>query len=229
MAFDLKEINECFEYWFTYASSRVKDKKASNCVFKINMHQLSHLSLLIKEGSNLCAVSAKSMERAIGSYKKKSRARVNNGENTNNIIERVALYNLLRNTKMLAFENPKKKTNDLAHTFVYHPLHIQDPNFPQLWAPFYQSFQLNSSDDTSLCKMSTFTNALKEYKKRLYSLTASVFSIQLDTHCSIKPAGKLWSNSSVLSSTIFTKNISTKFNKRGGEYVLFNSTRIVKR
>lgn len=166
---------------------------------------------------------------ALGSYKKKSRARVNNGENTNNIIERVALYNLLRNTKMLAFENPKKKTNDLAHTFVYHPLHIQDPNFPQLWAPFYQSFQLNSSDDTSLCKMSTFTNALKEYKKRLYSLTASVFSIQLDTHCSIKPAGKLWSNSSVLSSTIFTKNISTKFNKRGGEYVLFNSTRIVKR
>lgn len=167
----------------------------------------------------------------LGAYKKKMRSRVNAGENANNIMERTALYSFMKNTKMMNFD-PNQKVGDSANTFKYHPSNNKD--YGQLWAPFYQSFELidDVSDDIlvgeSLVSMKKFVNALKGYKKRFFSLPQSTSAIDINKQL-ITPAGKLWQDSRVISAAIFKKNQSKNTIKRGGEYVLFHSTHRVKR
>ncbi|KAI7892666.1 uncharacterized protein EV154DRAFT_601540 [Mucor mucedo] len=193
------------------------------------MHQLNHITFIIKQCSILRCVSVRSMEREIGAYKKKMRSRVNAGENANNIMERTALFSFMRNTKMVNFDpTPPKLETD----FVEHPSGNVD--FGQLWAPFYQEFELTGNADNDcliagdLLTMKSFVSALKSYKKRFFSLPEPIHRIQINVE-SILPAGKLWQDSHVYSAAIFKQGLSKSIAKRGGEHVLFHSNHQTRR
>ena len=159
------------------------------------------------------------------------RSRIKAGENAGNILERNILYDFLRNTKMVNFEGKQIKTGDDTNSFEYHPSGNKD--YAQLWCPFYDQFQLNQNNGVNrvandLVSIKALTNALKSYKKRLQSLTTPISSINLDYSQQIRPAGRLWQDSHVYSSVIY-KGGQQKIEKRGGEYVLFHSTHVVRR
>ncbi|KAI8058904.1 hypothetical protein BDF21DRAFT_456040 [Thamnidium elegans] len=222
---DLEEIDRCFEIWFEYIDSLIAQKRISNCIYKVNMHQLCHITYTIRQCSILRCVSVRSMEREIGAYKKKLRSRINVGENANNIMERTALYSFLKNTKMLDF-NPNEPKSDSANTFIYHPSKNKD--YGQLWAPFYKPFELVDTNDSTiigdgLVTMKKLVNALKSYKKRFFSMNEPITSITINIQ-TIVPSGKLWQDSRVFTSAIFKKTLSKNTIRRGGEHVLFHST-----
>lgn len=159
------------------------------------------------------------------------RSRVKAGENASIILERGALYSFLKNTNMVDFDGVQKKKGDNSSSFEYHP--SGNKEFAQLWAPFYQEFKLDKENGDSLVGgklilKKVFINSLKSYKKRFYGLKTHISSIQIDDTQLINPAGKLWQDSHVYSSTIF-KNKQKNIEKRGGEYVLFNSTHLNKK
>ncbi|KAL0582457.1 hypothetical protein ABG067_007666 [Albugo candida] len=219
-----------FEAWFITIDRLIADKKISNAIYKINFHQLSHIVYIIKENSTLRVTSVRSMERSIGITKKSMRARVNAGENSNNIFERNTLLSFIEDTKMLNFEGVEKTVGDKSHTFMYHPSRDESnrDTICQLWQPFYTCFNLFGDDNNTLVgenslSLYSFIKALKGYKKRHFGITSPVNSIELDYTQVIKPAGKMWQDSKVFSSSIFTNRLSKSMNKRGGEYVMFNS------
>lgn len=167
----------------------------------------------------------------IGAYKKKMKSRIKAGENASIILERNILYDFLRNTKMVNFEGQKNKTGDNSNTFEYHPSGNKD--YAQLWCPFYDEFLLDQNNSgrqvgNNLVSIKSFTSALKSYKKRLLSLSVPVSSVDLNYFQPIKPAGRLWQDSHVYSSVIF-KGGQRKIEKRGGEYIMFHSTHLVRR
>lgn len=165
----------------------------------------------------------------LGAYKKKMRSRVNAGENANNIMERTALYSFLRNTQMINFDPAPPK---IVTDFEDHPTGNTD--FGQLWAPFYDPFEISNQPDElclvggSLLSMKAFVNALRSYKKRLYSIPGPSKNIDIGV-AFIKPAGKLWQDSHVYSAAIFKQGLSRSITQRGGEYVLFHSTHKIRR
>ena len=167
----------------------------------------------------------------LGSYKQKMRSRVKAGENASIILERGALYSFLKNTAMVDFEGIQKSNGDSSHTFEYHP--SGNKEYAQLWAPFYNSFYMNDNNGDSmiggnLISMKHFINSLKAYKKRLFSINMSLKFIDIDYLQNIKPSGKLWQDSHVYTASIF-KDGQKKIEKRGGEYIMFHSTHLVRK
>jgi hypothetical protein len=128
--------------------------------------------------------------------------------------------------------SPNQTTSDSANTFCYHP--SKNKNFGQLWAPFYSPFKIDDSNNDDiiigegLISMKKFVNALKSYKKRLYSIKEPISLIHIDFQ-NIVPAGKMWQDSRVFTSAIYKKSLSKNTIARGGEYVMFHSTHKTKR
>lgn len=159
------------------------------------------------------------------------KSRIKAGENASIILERNILYSFLKNTKMVNFDGTQKSTGDSSTTFEYHPSGNKD--YGQLWSPFYNKFFLDENNGDKLVanniiSTKSFINALKSYKKRLFSLNTSISQISLDYTFEIKPAGRLWQDSRVYSSMIF-KAGQRKIEKRGGEYILFHSSHLIRR
>lgn len=155
------------------------------------------------------------------------KARVNASENANNTIEHNALFDYIENTGMVSLEGNDKCQGDSSESFLYHP--SGDKDLGQLWQPFYAPFKLISGGRNTvvaegLVEMNSLVNAMKCCKKRLVAALSStaIKDIQIDFDITITPAAKLWEDSHVYSSTIFTQRLSLT-NKRGSEYVLFHA------
>ncbi|KAI9359034.1 hypothetical protein BD770DRAFT_386462 [Pilaira anomala] len=139
---NLKEIEKSFENWFKFLDKMIAENRISDCVLRVNMHQLSHIPEMIRQCSILRGYSVRSMEREIDKIfrcvqkKKKIRSRVKSGENANIILERIALYSFMRNTEMLNFDSVGKQVGDSSNTFEYHPSGNKD--YGQLWGSLLQ-------------------------------------------------------------------------------------------
>lgn len=59
-------LNRCFENWFKFLDKMIAENRISNCVLRVNMHQLSHVPEMIRQCSILRGYSVRSMEREIG-------------------------------------------------------------------------------------------------------------------------------------------------------------------
>ncbi|KAI9329148.1 hypothetical protein BD770DRAFT_432719 [Pilaira anomala] len=120
---------------FSITEKNLKEiEKISNCVLRVNMHQLSHIPEMIRQ----CYIYTLWIICKING--KRDRSRVKSGENANIILERIALYSFLRNTEIMNFESAGKQVDDSSNTFLYHPSGNKD--YGQLWAPFYKEFKL---------------------------------------------------------------------------------------
>ncbi|CAO3623086.1 unnamed protein product [Mucor hiemalis] len=121
---DLNEIKSNFKVWFNILDKLVEQKKISIAVFKANVHHLDHAIFVIKQNSTLRGTSVRVMERNIGEIKKTLKARVNVGENVNNIIRRKGLLTFIKNTGMMSFQSLKEQEEERcshkASTFMYH-------------------------------------------------------------------------------------------------------------
>jgi len=170
------------------------------------------------------------MEREIGNYKKKMRARINADANAMNVLESITRFKFIETTKMIDFSalyNRNETTN--KQDFEYHP--GSDPEdsqaFPQLWAPFAKKEIKLSTINVDyviegLVPANKFLAALAAYKRRFLGIARNR-PVHLNMNQCIKPAAKLWSDSHVYASTMFKPKQSTGSNKRGGEYVMFES------
>ena len=86
------------------------------------MHHLSHIPHIIEQCSSLRNISVRSMEREIGNYKKKMRARINADANAMNVLESITRFKFIETTKMIDFSalyNRNETTN--KQDFEYHP------------------------------------------------------------------------------------------------------------
>ncbi|CEP06937.1 hypothetical protein, partial, partial [Parasitella parasitica] len=210
----------------------IQDKAISNNIYRASMHHLCHIPHIIEQCSSLRNISARSLEREIGNYKKKMRARVNVDANAINVFERITRYKFLETTGMIDFStlynrNPEYKRRG----FVEHPAATNDflgSQYPQLWEPFSSPvFLASSSSSTSpspmiegLIPAAKFVKALSAYKKRFLGVSRNA-EIDLDLRKPMMPVAKLWSNGHILTSSIFKEK--SKAATRGGEFVMFES------
>ncbi|KAI9243536.1 hypothetical protein EDC94DRAFT_700008 [Helicostylum pulchrum] len=227
---EIEEIKSSLETWYRYIDSQIASKALSNSIYKSSMHHLLHIPHIIQQCSSLRNISVRSMEREIGNYKKKMRARVNADANAINVLERITRFKFLETTDMIDFSvlynrNPERNKTG----FVYHPATKIDncKDYPQLWEPFSSPVLLpaNYSGESTiegLIRMDTFILALSAYKRRYLGINKGrPLVLSLDE--TITPTAKLWLDSHVLTSVLFKSNLPASSNKRGGEFIMFES------
>ncbi|CEP19952.1 hypothetical protein [Parasitella parasitica] len=161
-----------------------------------------------------------SLEKEIGNYKKKMRARVNVDANAINVFERITRYKFLETTGMIDFSTLYNRNPDYKRRgFIEHPAAKDDPSgsaYPQLWEPFFCPAFLTSSSSSSntspsytiegLILTDKFIKALSAYKKRFLGVGKNAV-IDLDLGKPVTPVAKLWSDGHVLTSSIFKENL----------------------
>ncbi|KAI9243120.1 hypothetical protein EDC94DRAFT_671936 [Helicostylum pulchrum] len=136
---EIEEIKSSLETWYRYIDSQIASQALSNSIYKSSMHHLLHIPHIIEQCSSLRNISVRSMEREIGNYKKKMKARVNVDANAINVLERITRFKFLETTDMIDFSVLYNRNPESAKTgFVYHPATKIDncKDYPQLWEPF---------------------------------------------------------------------------------------------
>ena len=221
--------NRSLETWFSCIDRFISTKALSNSVYKATMHHLSHIPHIIEQCSSLRNISVRSLEREIGNYKKKMRARVNADANALNVLERITRFKFLEATKMIDFStlynrNPEHNKRG----FIYHPAALLDNNhsYPQLWEPFSSPVLLSNTNPNTtienLVTMEKFISALCSYKRRYLGINKGQ-PISAIKYITFIPAAKLWSDSNVLTSALFKSKSQSNGSNRGGEYIMFES------
>jgi hypothetical protein len=198
------------------------------------MHHLHHIPQIIEQCSSLRNISVRSLEREIGNYKKKMRARVNVDQNAVNVVEQTARYKFLESTKMLDCSSLYDRNPEyMSKGYIEHPAtrhHGTDDSqkYPQLWQPFGDSFFMSDQPASSIegfTTVSKFINALTGYKQRYLGISKNQ-DVSIDLDQTIKPASKLWFDSHIIRSALFKKknqSESSGTSERGGEYIMFDS------
>ncbi|KAI9243382.1 hypothetical protein EDC94DRAFT_669616, partial [Helicostylum pulchrum] len=222
--------NRSLETWYRYIDSQIASQALSNSIYKSSMHHLLHIPHIIKQCSSLRNISVRSMEREIGNYKKKMKARVNVDANAINVLERITRFKFLETTDMIDFSVLYNRNPESAKTgFVYHPATKIDncKDYPQLWEPFSSPVLLpaNYSGESTiegLIRLDKLILALGAYKRRYLGISKGrPLALKLDK--TITPAAKLWLDSHVLTSVLFKSNLPVSSTKRGGEFIMFET------
>ncbi|KAI8640490.1 hypothetical protein BD408DRAFT_434132 [Parasitella parasitica] len=231
---DIKKIKSSSEVWFRCIDKLIQAKVLSNSVYTITMHHLHHIPQIIEQCSSLRNISVRSLEREIGNYKKKMRARVNVDKNAVNVLEQTTQYKFLESTKMLDCSSLYDRNPEyMSKGYIDHPATIyqgtnDSQKYPQLWQPFGDSFFLSDEPASSIedfTTVSKFINALAGYKRRYLGISKNT-NISINLHQCVQSASKLWFDSHIIRSALFKhKNISESSgaNERGGEYIMFDS------
>lgn len=225
-----KNKNRSLETWYRYIDKLIAAKALSNSIYKSSIHHLLHIPHIIEQCSSLRNISVRSMEREIGHYKKKIRARINVEVNAVNVLERIARFKFLETTKMIDLStlyNRNPENNKKG--FVKHPATLIDNNneYPQLWEPFSSPVLLPNNyvgDCTieGLIRMDMFIQALSSYKRRYLGVNRGR-PLVLKLGMTIVPTAKLWRDSRIFTSVLFKSTLNLNTNKRGGEYIMFES------
>ncbi|GAA5806561.1 hypothetical protein HPULCUR_012098 [Helicostylum pulchrum] len=227
---EIEEIKSSLETWYRYIDSQIASQALSNSIYKSSMHHLLHIPHIIEQCSSLRNISVRSMEREIGNYKKKMKARVNVDANAINVLERITIFKFLETTDMIDFSVLYNRNPESAKTgFVYHPATKIDncKDYPQLWEPFSSPVLLpaNYSGESTiegLIRLDKLILALGAYKRRYLGISKGrPLALKLDK--TITPAAKLWLDSHVLTSVLFKSNLPVSSTKRGGEFIMFES------
>ncbi|GAA5796397.1 hypothetical protein HPULCUR_001769 [Helicostylum pulchrum] len=227
---EIEEIKSSLETWYRYIDSQIASQALSNSIYKSSMHHLLHIPHIIEQCSSLRNISVRSMEREIGNYKKKMKARVNVDANAINVLERITRFKFLETTDMIDFSVLYNRNPESAKTgFVYHPATKIDncKDYPQLWEPFSSPVLLpaNYSGESTiegLIRLDKLILALGAYKRRYLGISKGrPLALKLDK--TITPAAKLWLDYHVLTSVLFKSNLPVSSTKRGGEFIMFES------
>ncbi|CEP16958.1 hypothetical protein [Parasitella parasitica] len=227
---DMTEIEASLKTWFRFLDQMIEEKRLSNCIYTITMHNLTHLPLIIQQCSSLRNISMRSLEREIGNYKRKMRARVAVEQNALNVIEKVTYFKFLETTKMIDFSVLYDRDPDFRRSgFINHPAVADegDQDYPQLWKPFGKPTILQANNMSewieNLVPMFKFIEALKAYKRRFQSLRRSELVHVPVQNVTLLPASKMWSDSHIMVSALFKSLSNSNNSDRGGEYVIFES------
>ncbi|KAI7893582.1 uncharacterized protein EV154DRAFT_549714 [Mucor mucedo] len=108
---------------------------------------------MIRRMGPLRCYSAKSLERSIGTYKKRIRSSLHPGINAGNIMETKEIFKFFNASGIFDFSALTAFPDSNEKNFEQHP---QDATYPQLWSPFDDSFTkvgvlLQGSSDVLIC------------------------------------------------------------------------------
>ncbi|CEP14481.1 hypothetical protein [Parasitella parasitica] len=222
---NIAEIEASLKTWFRFLDQMIEDKRLSNCIYTITMHNLIHLSLIIQQCSSLRNISMRSLEREIGNYKRKMRARVAVEQNALNVVDKVTYFKFLETTKMMNFSVLYDRDPDFRKSgFINQPAAADegDEDYPQLWKPFEKPVTLQTSNTSdwieNMVPMFRFIESLKSYKRRFQSLRRSEPVHVPVQHVTLLPASKMWCDSHIMVSALFKALSNSNNSDRGGEF-----------
>ncbi|KAI8323632.1 hypothetical protein EDC96DRAFT_595496 [Choanephora cucurbitarum] len=144
---EVSEIKSNINVWFDFLDKCVADRSISLTVFRINMHLLSHLSEIIKKLGPMTAYSVRTMERSIGSLKKKMKASNRAGINAGNIIEIDQLIDFIDVHQLVDLRVDVEEVKDNSE----RGLSPNDPSDSRLRGPFAKqdiSFRVTDASKT---------------------------------------------------------------------------------
>lgn len=209
---ELALIKKYFEAWVYFLKQQIEKKRIGSGVLKPTQHYLLHIEYMIQQNGPLKAFSARSMERAIGRYKKLIKSKSNVGANAGNVLVRLANRSFVKNLPWSIVD----ATNLLLSQPYSDGSYRNHPsNTSQLWEPFYEyplsalPFEIDSH------KM---IKALKLFYMRSISTINNQSSITPDT---IFVAGRAWYSNKVYQSRLYADEINEY--RRGNCFVMLHA------
>ncbi|KAG1448680.1 hypothetical protein G6F56_008876 [Rhizopus delemar] len=167
----------------------------------------------------LRAYSCCLMKRMIGKYKRLAHSRIAAGENIGNIMELPALFAFLKDTGMVSLEPLESKPLYKDNTFNYHPSDVKE--VPKLWDLTKVAIDVNDKSGVILgVPITKVEAALRSYLRRLNMVGTSM------QQTIISPAKRLWRDSQVISSALYT--FSKKGIQRSSGFVMPESNHLKK-
>jgi hypothetical protein len=199
---------------------------------------LWHIPYLISKLGNLRALSARSLERKIGTAKRSVKSTKHAGVNAGNILEKEEIFGFLSMAEIIDFSAPLGSGNpNIENTFRYHPSCIEgDINYneyknrPQQWNPFPKSVIFSDILEQPNKRMEKLNISNGEYKKAILDylgyITGSLsprFS-HYHKHQQVDFSERLWSDSMVYCCTSYKEKCDNK--TRRDDHCYFTSNHI---
>lgn len=173
--------------------------------------------------------SARSLERAIGTYKRRIRSTLHPGVNAGNVLETRNIFAFIQSAGIIDFSIGPTSIDRPAN-FLEHP--SNDQHRPQLWSPFLnhpvplvfgQLYQKISQDPSYVLLDHCLLFWLKALLHCFVRLEGDrhIGFTKFHTDQTIKFSAKLWFNNQVLISHFYKSSNSSS--SRGGEYMMFKA------
>ena len=212
MSEELKTIKKYFEEWVLFLKQEVERENIGSGVLKPTQHYLLHVEYMIQQNGPLRASSARSMERAIGKYKKLVKSKSSVGENAGNVLIRLANRSYISNLPWSISE----AVNLLAARPYDENAYENHPKNPcQLWEPFFK-YSMSSLpfgiDASKMCK------ALKNFHIRYIPTGLASFLPPIV----INAAARAWGYNKVFLSRLYADHKNE--HRRGNAFVMFYAT-----
>jgi hypothetical protein len=187
---------------------------------------------LLKQLGNLRAVSARILERRIGTIKRATRSTKCAGINAGNYLEQDQIFSFLELAGIVDFERPFESTKDISKTFRYHPKCVEgSPNLdelkklPQQWIPFIHSItfkDIRANPNTKMDKYGVsygeIKKAMLDYLGRLNSTLQPKFTAWHNDQI-IEFSERVWCDSMVYACSAYKEVDSEGFKRDGTCYI----------
>lgn len=216
--------------WHSFLLKEIEAKRLPVKTMRPNAHYLGHIPYMIRAQGPLAAYSARSMERAIGRYKRLITARTNVGVNAGNIIDRLAISKAIKTSASGAHGEDDDADQDNADLDVhinlltprrydagtYVNLRNDDGKGSQLWYPVLHTTITAIPSSLNIDKVK-FVKAIQNFYSRQYS-SDLLQGLVLDDELDIVVSGSAWAYNYTYRSEYY-RHI-TGANSRGSHYVM---------
>ncbi|KAI7895629.1 uncharacterized protein EV154DRAFT_494228 [Mucor mucedo] len=180
---------------------------------------------MIRRMGPLRCYSAKSLERSIGTYKKRIRSSLHPGINAGNIMETKEIFKFFNASGIFDFSALTASPDSNEKNFEQHP---QDATYPQLWSPFDDSFTkvgvlLQGSSDVLICGLYCTIPWCRALMGCMTRLTGMRQRVVLPFHQQqhLRISTRLFHENQVYISELYKKK--NRSCSRGGEFVMFEA------
>ncbi|CEP19998.1 hypothetical protein [Parasitella parasitica] len=200
--------------WLTFLMIEVETKRIKKNIMKPTQHYLFQIGYIIRGHGPLASYSCRSMERAIGTFKRLINAKTNIGPNAGNVVDRLALMRVVK-----SFGGNDNALDDEIQLLAprkfeagsYMDMKGDNRSGNQLWAIEMADFPI----DINRAK---FISALANHHKRTYS-SDILAKVSFDpSFLDVSIAGCGWAYNNVFRSEYYRQHIGA--NERGSHHVM---------
>ncbi|CEP13419.1 hypothetical protein [Parasitella parasitica] len=216
---DVVYIEKKIQTWLKFLMAEVEAKRIKRNIMKPTQHYLLHIGYMIRGHGPLASYSGRSMERAIGTFKRLLNARTNIGTNAGNVVGRLALMRAIK-----SFGGNDNALDDEIQLLAprkfgagsYMDMKGDNSSGNQLWAPLLRGIKM--ADIPIDIDRAKFISALANYHKRTYS-SDILAKVAFDpSFLEVSVAGCGWAYNNVYRSEYYRQH--TGANATGSHYVM---------
>ena len=197
--------------------TEVQAKRLKKNIMKPTQHYLAHIGYMIRGHGPLAAYSGRSMERAIGTFKRLINARTNIGINAGNVVDRLALMRVVKSIGGEGHSIDDEINLLLPRKYgagSYIKLKNDTGKGNQLWSPIMKACRIC---DITFVDNNKFFIAVASFYKRAY-FSNVLKNVSITASLDIVIAGSAWAYENIYHSEFFCAH--TELNARGSHYVM---------